>query len=173
MKRIALILTAFILGACFANAQTNPEFLKFKGGNFYGESGTVYTDAQMLQLIGRDIYDETYVGALKQYRTGRNLIIIGGVTALAGLGGCIGILAANSTEEGVEGMSDSAIMGFYGSMLVAVLGGVALDVGIPLTIIGKSRLNWIADDYNAKQSGVSLRLTGCSAGPGVGLALVF
>jgi hypothetical protein len=58
-------------------------------------------------------------------------------------------------------------------MLVAVLGGVALDVGIPLTIIGKSRLNWIADDYNAKQSGVSLQLTGCSAGPGIGLALVF
>ena len=59
-----------------------------------------------------------------------------------------------------------------GGVVVAALGGTALDVGIPLLSIGKSRLSWIADNYNA-DSAVTLRVTGCSAAPGIGLAIAF
>ena len=55
--------------------------------------------------------------------------------------------------------------------LVAVgLGGVALSTGIPLKVIGQSRLNWVENNYN---KGRSYTLNVGATPHGVGLALRF
>jgi hypothetical protein len=56
-----------------------------------------------------------------------------------------------------------------GSVATA-LGGTALTVGIPLKIIGQSRLNWVENDYNDRQR-ISLNVGATPSG--VGLALRF
>ena len=69
----------------------------------------------------------------------------------------------------LEGNPGSAGMVLGGTLLMAA-GAVALDAGIPLAIIGKKRLNWVADDYNAKH-GLTYQI---GATPnGVGLAFRF
>ena len=56
------------------------------------------------------------------------------------------------------------------SLVAVALGGVALSTGIPLKVIGQSRLNWVENDYNSHR-GYTLNV---GATPhGVGLALRF
>lgn len=50
------------------------------------------------------------------------------------------------------------------------MGGVLLDIGIPLSIIGKKRLDWVADDYNARK-GLTYQIGATPSG--VGFALNF
>ena len=57
-----------------------------------------------------------------------------------------------------------------GGTLLMAAGGVALDAGIPLAIIGKKRLNWVADDYNARKN---LAYQIGATPSGVGLAVRF
>ena len=54
--------------------------------------------------------------------------------------------------------------------VATVLGGTALSAGIPLKVIGQSRLNWVENDFNERHT-ASLHL---GATPnGVGLAFRF
>ena len=57
-----------------------------------------------------------------------------------------------------------------GGLLVTSLGSAALDVGIPLSIIGKRRLDWVADNYN---SGTNLTCHFGATPHGLGLTLQF
>ena len=79
----------------------------------------------------------------------------------------------NSTKEEIqralEATPGSAGMILGGTLLMSA-GALALDAGIPLAIIGKKRLNWIADDYNARK-GLAYQV-GVTPN-GVGLALRF
>lgn len=179
MKRFVLILVAFLaLGASFAHAQVKPDCLTVKKGQFFDQNGSVISSSQLQQIIGNQVFNDTYVGALKQYKTGKSLIIWGAIGAGIGWLGYFGFAAAYVNKYGTNykngQMPDDPLMGgMLGGLVVGSLGSAALAAGIPLNVIGKKRLNWIADDYNAKASTVSLKVTGSPVGYGLGLALNF
>ena len=178
MKRILVFFVAFItLSVCFAQAQVKPNYLKMNKGQFFNENGAVISSSQLQAIIGDDIYNETYVGAIKQYKTGKNLVLWGAIGAGVGLVALGGFSAAMASKYGnklpQEAQKDPLLLGLAGGYVLTAAGTTALAVGIPLTTIGKKRLNWIADDYNEKQSKISLNMIGCPAGYGVGLALNF
>ena len=168
MNKVFFIIFGILaLGIGQAQAQINPEYLEMSKGKFYDETGRRLIDTQMRKIIGDQIYDETYVGASKQFRAGKKLITLGAIGF--GVGVAAGTTCLVLSEENDD---DALAMGAVGGYALAALGALALEVGIPLKIIGRSRLNWIADNYNETKN-VSLRVTGCSAAPGLGLALVF
>ena len=53
-------------------------------GNLVDGRGLVLSDNEVLNLIGDEIYNETYVGAKKQCKAGRTLIWSGAAGMLAG-----------------------------------------------------------------------------------------
>ncbi len=168
MKRVFIILLGiFALGLGQAQAQINPDYLSMKKGKFYDENGRVLTDGQMRQIIGNQIFEETYRGATKQFKAGKSLITWGAVGL--GVGAAASVACTVLYEDSYD---DALIAGVYGGYALAALGAVALEAGIPLKIIGRSRLNWIADNYNESKT-ISLHMTGCPVAPGLGLALVF
>ncbi|MBQ1168169.1 MAG: hypothetical protein IIU16_05955 [Bacteroidales bacterium] len=175
MKRFISVLTAFLaLGLGLAQAQVMPKYLDVEKGQFSNGNGVYYSDAEMLDIIGPEIFNETYVGAQKQYKAGGVLITTGAITLGVGAlmaGAFLGVAAMDYQDSGE--IAPRHALGYTSSLLLAAAGGSALTAGIPLRFIGRSRLNWIAEDYNDKQSNVQLHITGCPVGTGLGLALVF
>lgn len=182
MKRIAFIcglVAAFLCLAQNANAQYAGPIHR-EGAKLADMRGNILTDHEVLSLIGEQVYDETYVGACKQRKAGKSLIW-GGLGGLIGGGVLYGVGFSqiadkvnqnSSTEEIQKALQDnpgSAGMVLGGTLLM-VAGGIALDAGIPLAIIGKKRLNWVADDYNARK-GLTYQMGVTPSG--VGLALNF
>ena len=172
MKRFILILVAFAsLGAALAQAQVKPSALISQKGQLLDEYGTVYSAADIKEIIGEDIFNETYLGATKQYRAGKSLITWGAVGMGVGLvTATLGYVSVGVSQPYVTWESYALV---YSGLIIATLGETALAVGIPLKCIGRSRLNWIAEDYNGKASRVTLNVTGCRNGYGLGLALNF
>ena len=78
-KMLILLLGILALGLCQAQAQINPDYLSMRKGKFYDENGRVLTDGQMRQIIGNQIYEETYRGATKQFNAGKSLITWGAI----------------------------------------------------------------------------------------------
>jgi hypothetical protein len=171
-KALILLLGILVLGIGQAQAQMNPDFISMKKGKFYDENGMVLSPEQIKQIIGNEIYKDTYLGATKQYKAGKTLVAAGAIGFGVGIATAVGCAAKYNSDEYLDTIDETLEAGIYGGYILAVLGGLALDAGIPFLIIGKNRLNWIAENYNETKS-VSLRLTGCSAGTGLGLALVF
>ena len=178
MKKLFIVLFGIL---CLGMSQAQAQYISFNKGHVSDETGAVLNDDQILQLIGSQIYDETYVGAMKQLKVGKRLITWGAVGAGVGVATAVACAVTGdwyshlSEEEYVFTNSEKMLMaGYVGGIIVAALGGTALDVGIPFACIGKSRLNWIAENYNetAKKT-VALRVTGCSVGTGLGVAIVF
>ena len=155
------------IGLGQVRAQVMPEYLEMNRGRFYDENGHRLTDGQMRNIIGDKIYEETYIGATKQFNAGKKLITFGAIGFGVGLASAVCSTALYNYYE-----EDVYLGGIYLGCVVGGLGALALNAGIPLKIFGKSRLYWIADDYN-ESKGYTLHVTGCSAGPGLGLALVF
>ena len=173
------LVTAFLCLAQNANAQyVGP--IHREGANLADQRGNLLTDHEVLTLIGSDVYDKTYVGAQKQRKAGKTLI-------WSGVGGMVGGAvpygvgfskitdkvnkdsSKDDIQKAFEGAPGSAGMVLGGTLLMAA-GAIALDAGIPLAIIGKKRLDWVADDYNARK-GVAYQV---GATPnGVGIALRF
>ena len=190
MKRIVLL--SCLLFACLffprnAQAQYAPQIHRDRDG-FVGQDGRRLSDAELIDLVGEDIYFDTVVGARKQYNAGRKLLTGG----LLGVG--LGYLAASGGTYMLVDVSERRVRremedgrrhynnwpeSFYagaGTLLAItgytalISGFMALDAGIPLKIIGQSRLNWVENDFNDRQ-----RLTG-RIGPaehGFGLTLNF
>ena len=170
MKKVFIVLLGILaIGLGRVQAQIMPEYIEMSKGSFYDEKGNRLTDGQMRQIIGDELFGETYRGATKQFNTGKKLITFGSI----GLG--VGAVAAATCAvlyNYDEYESDALLAGVYAGSALATMGILALDVGIPFHVIGKKRLNWIADDYNESKD-YTLRVTGSSAGTGLGLALVF
>lgn len=182
MKKVLILsglVAAFLCLAQNANAQYAGPIHR-EGANLADQRGNILTDPEVLTLIGQDIYDQTYVGAQKQRKAGKTLIwsglggMVGGAVLYGvGLSQIAGEVNQNSSKDEIQTALEkhpgSAGMVLGGTLLMAA-GAVALDAGIPLAIIGKKRLNWIADDYNARK-GVAYQV---GATPnGVGIALRF
>lgn len=174
MKRILVIgaiaaLMAF--GATSASAQrADSGTLTYSNGHLLDEQGRVLQDYEVMDIVGRRIYNETYNGAVQQYKAGKGLIIGGavsfglGVAATVGSAIYLGPERARSIYHGFEreefadeqtrvryvGETTAGAAGLLGGLALASIGQACLSVGLPLFIIGKSRLVWIAEDYNAE-----------------------
>ena len=180
MKRFAFLCGLVAALLCLAqNASAQYAGPIHRSGAYLADArGNILSNHEVFNLIGEQVYDETYVGASKQRKTGKTLIwsgiggLVGGAV-LYGVGLNKAQITTSSTKEEMEkAFQDnpgSAGMILGGTLLMAA-GGVLLDIGIPVSIIGKKRLNWVADDYNARK-GLTYQFGATPSG--VGFALNF
>ena len=192
MKRFLLISGLFAAFLCLTqNANAQYAQIHRDGDTFVNNTGQTLSDAELIDLVGERIYFDTVVGARKQYNAGRKLITGG----LIGMG--TGYLAASLGTYMLVKNSGSTVyyyryndnypdrydyrepdsLGAVTGALLAVTGYAALmsgylaiNAGIPLKIIGKSRLNWVENEFNERPA------VTCQFGPtphGVGLSLQF
>lgn len=136
---------------------SSPDRIELSHGEFYDQNGVWLDEAQVRSIFGDEIYQETFVGARKQYRAGRNLVTGGLITVGAGLACTLVSFAhAHGSEyydepEPLGEDPDSSIAAGVAFGIVAmVAGGIAVDAGIPLMIIGTRRLAWMEDEYNSR-----------------------
>ena len=172
MKRIAILcglIAAFLCVAQSANAQ-----YARKGADIVGPNRTVLSDRALIDLVGNNVYEETVIGARKQYKAGKGLIA-GGVLGIgAGLAGAVytGVKAHDAGFSDLETAvkNDSSIAALYlASEAVMSLGGTLFTGGIVFKTIGKKRLNWVADECNRADLTYHVGATP----NGVGLAINF
>lgn len=188
MKKIivlAIAAVAFIASSVVANAQYRPGTLSQHRAGLEDENGHTLTDQEVFQLIDEDVYNQTYVGATRQYKTGKILNIVGAATAGVGLVGTIAGTAAlvDAIQNGHVTFEDQngrkvvkeydkqaalAVVGFAAGVTLLAAGDICLSVGIPLQVIGKKRLNWIATEYNHEAvSSANLRIGLTNYGAGL------
>ena len=190
MKKIIVLViaaVAFIASSVVANAQYRPSTLSQHRAGLEDENGHTLTDQEVFELIGEDVYNQTYVGATKQYKTGKILTIVGAATTGVGLVGTIAgsVATAYAIENGhvtyetkngkrvvkdFDNKAALAAVGFAGGVALLAAGDICLSVGIPLQIIGKKRLNWIADEYNHSNYSANIRFGAGQYGTGVVLS---
>lgn len=175
------IIAAFICFAQSANAQYLPERIHRNGDSFVDNHNRILSDSELIDAIGDEIFYETVVGARKQYNAGRKLVVSGAVGSGAGLLGiiggavCLGAAGATMSSNG-HYYYDDEDLAIAGSLFMITggiamsLGAAALSAGIPLKVIGQSRLNWVENDYNDRQA---YTLHVGAAPHGVGLTLNF
>lgn len=178
MKRFAILcglVAAFLCLAQSASAQYRPTKIHRVGTHFKAD-GNRLSDSELKDLVGEDIYNETVHGARFQMRLGTGLMWGGALCIGAGLAGAVytGYRAAEANYdtfwEAVKSSKD--IYSMYSKTVgVLTFGTSAFAVGIPIHIIGKSRLNWVEDHYNENARDIS-----CNFGltpSGVGLVMTF
>ena len=174
---------AFLCLAQNANAQYLPNQIHRDGAGFCDEHHRALSDSELIDAVGIDIFEETVLGARKQYNAGRKLITGGAIGMGAGLvstlAGTAFIVASGATyyESGqtrYEIVNDGYAIAGAGFLALGIsalaAGSAALSAGIPLKVIGQSRLNWVENDYNERQ-GYTLHVG--AAPHGVGLTLNF
>lgn len=191
MKKVLILcglVAAFMCLSQKAEAQIAPGYFYVENGQIVTLDGYALSDHEVYDLVGADIYHDTYVGARKQYTVGRRLIKGGAITLGVGLGatatgfvmtaiGAADAVDANNdgqlSNDEVPGVAIMGILTMYSGITAAAIGSVLLDAGIPLTIIGKSRLNWVAEQvaYPSGQNEWSLRFG--NTPNGLGLTLNF
>lgn len=183
MKRFAFLcglVAALICLTRNAQAQYIPQIHR-DGAGFVDDRGMHLSNQEIRDLVGEDIYFETVVGAQKQYRAGRKMIIGGAIGAGASM--AISIIGFNLAYDSAylkesgqiafrnEGEAIVGFVCYYGGLAAAGLALSVLEAGIPLQIIGKKRLNWVCDEANKATGNISLHV---GATPhGVGIALNF
>lgn len=150
--KISVILSILLLIAAWpVYAQVPDNTLFRRGSNLVDGSGTILTDAEVLDLVGDPIYSESYLGAKKDYKTGRALIWSGAAGIVVGL---VSVpVGRYCIARGFVTIEPAAIFGgavaYYGGIVLASAGLIALCGGIPLSIQGKRGLNRLVDEYNA------------------------
>ena len=190
MKKIivlAIAAVAFIASGVVANAQYRPSTLSQHRAGLEDENGHALTDQEVFQLIDEDVYNQTYVGACKQYKTGKILTIVGAATTGVGLVGTIAgsVATAYAIENGhvtfeekngqkvvkeYDNKAAIAVLGLTAGATLLAAGDICLSVGIPLQVIGKKRLNWIATEYNHSNYSANIRFGAGQYGTGVVLS---
>ena len=172
MKRFAILcglVAAFLCLAQNANAQ-----YARKGADLVDQNKVVLSDQDIINLVGNDVFDQTVVGARKQYKAGRGLITGGIIGIGAGLAGAFatgykaGKAGYNDLETALS--DDGSIAALYlASTAAASLGFAALSGGIVLKTIGKKRLNWVSEEANRVSGNVSLNVGATPHGMGITL----
>lgn len=119
--------------------------------------GHELSDEEVLALVGPENY-QTYLSAKKQVGVGRAFtpvfFVSLGVTAVSGI---LYLIYLDDVTSGyIYSYDDMVAAG-----IVLTISGSIANVSLPLMIafksIGKSRLNWIADDYNNKSRAYSFQ----------------
>mgnify|MGYP006872980359 CR=1 FL=1 len=166
------VLTLLILAlapAFQARAQYVPDTIEQKKGKLLDDHGDVMPDFMVQRLVGDEIYNQTYLGACKQYKTGKVLITAGLITAGSGLavsGVSLGVFFADyfkmfgdtsNVWDSFMGAKDS-VSWFYRGFSIAGLGAAAFGMGLIFKTIGWKRLEWVASNYNQGNRPATLRL---------------
>jgi hypothetical protein len=182
MKKFLVFAAAFLAAGIVASAQYIPNTLSQYRAGLEDENGHVLTDQEVFQ-IDEDIYNETYTGACQQYKAGKILTIGGAVGAGLGLVATIGGAIAVTwgvqhnripvNENNVFDFQNSspkgklALLGYAGGIALLSAGDLCLSVGVPLLVIGKKRLEWVADDYNHYEAPAAVRFGVTENGAGL------
>ena len=151
MKKILFLSLMMLLAPLFTlRAQEYSPRLEFSRGDFY-YGGNRLSDAEIFHLIGEDVFYATYQGATRQRNAGQSMMIAGGVTFGVGIASLfMGLALSYNSQDYPDGnyytISSLVPIGYA----AAIAGGIVLDAGIPLFIIGNSRLNWIERDFNRR-----------------------
>ena len=191
MKKIAILCGLVAALLCLTqSAKAQYVQIHRDGARFVDNRGVLLSNQQVRELVGEDVYFDTVVGASKQYRVGRNLIRSGAITLGAGLVSALGgaaLLVSNGHDyysgygydqyqrrtyhDYDESAEAAGVLFLTGGYIAMLVGGTLLEVGIPIKIIGQSRLNWVENDFNDYSRNVSLHVG--AAPNGVGLTLKF
>ena len=159
MKKILLAVMLMLIPAFAALAQYVPSQIEQSKGRLLDDNGEVMPDFMVQRLVGEDIYNQTYVGAVKQYKTGKRLItggIVGTGAGLAVSGVSLGIFIAdyikiwggtNNLWDAFLGAKDS-LSWFYRGFSIAGVGASVFTMGLIFKTIGWKRLEWVAEEYN-------------------------
>lgn len=156
-------IVGFALLACLsAKAQSPAGRLFYEGKGDYSIGGKQLSDGELCDLIGDDVYYNTYLSAQKQRRLGLPLGIVG-----AGLLGATVAWYAVAIDAPWIHEKDVIISS-------SIVGGIGLvaSAGFALYFIGNGRLKWIAQDYNSR-NGYAMALSFGPTRHGVGLSLNF
>ena len=151
MKKIAILCGLVAAFLCFAQ-NADAQYAR-KGANLVDPAGIVLSDQAIINAVGNDIYEQTVIGARKQYKAGKALITGGFLGIGAGVAGSIltGVKIGKAGYSDVETavQQDPSIAALYlGSSAIMSLGFTAISGGIVFKTIGKKRLNWVADQAN-------------------------
>ncbi len=155
-----ILLLAFL--PFLAHAQYVPSQIEQKKGRLLDDQGQVMPDYMVQRLVGDPVFEETYLGAVKQYKTGKRLLtagIIGTGAGLAVSGVSLGVFMADyikmwgSSQNLWSNFSNAkdSVSWFYRGFSIAGAGVSVLTVGLIFKTIGWRRLEWVADEYNSRQ----------------------
>ena len=160
MKKILLAMLLLLVPAFVALAQYIPAQIEQSKGRLLDDNGEVMPEFMVARLVGEDIYQNTYLGAVKQYKTGKRLIVGG----LAGMGAgavvsgiSLGVFVSDYIKiwggtkniwESFSGAKDSVSWIYRGFSIIGV-GYSVLSAGLIFKTIGWKRLEWVADEYNS------------------------
>lgn len=176
MKKLAIL--CGIIAALLCLTQNASAQYARRGVNIVDNSGFVLSDSQLINLVGQDVFDQTVVGARKQYKAGNGLLWGGLAGTVVGIGGAAFAMYKLTNDAGIDVNDMSSAMEeepglaalYIGSYALASVGASLFTAGIVLKSIGKSRLNWVGEQANAAK-GYTLNV-----GPtrhGVGLSVTF
>jgi len=186
MKHLLTLGTIIIL--CFASFSAKAQMynrVEMSRGDFY-LNNVKQSDAQVRDILGEEIYNQTYVGAQKQRKLGNALIIAGGATAgvgaglvLAGAAGAMGTLTHTwyydpntgrtwgdqyNYNDNLDKMGPIMMIG-YG---VLTLGAACLSAGLTFKIISAKRLQWVEEEASRKlNQNVSMNVGATRYGLGI------
>jgi hypothetical protein len=150
MKKIAIVCGFVAALLCFGAQNASAQYVSpivRKGADLVDGNGAGLTDSQIVEIVGTDVFTNTVVGARKQVKAGRGLIWGGAGGMAVGAAACItGVVLANNVYD-VKGelMKDQGTAIALVGGVVAGLGALAFDMGMPLYYIGRERLNWVAE----------------------------
>ena len=156
--RKALILCGLVAALMCLAQNANAQYAR-KGANIVDPKGAVLSDQELISIVGNDIYEQTVIGAKKQFKAGKKLITGGIIGIGVGFAGLVAA-AVKMQDAGYENdwsaamENDPSVAGLYllGAGATS-LGCSAVSAGIVLKTIGKKRLNWVSD-----QCGVGIAL---------------
>ncbi|MDD6253957.1 MAG: hypothetical protein PUA96_07930 [Bacteroidales bacterium] len=143
--------------------ETEKMLMRYKSGRL-SVGGCKLSDLEVKNLIGEQVYYETYVGARRQRKVG---------TWLASFGAAITVGGTVLKSHGIS-WDDPAY--YYSGLAVDAVGMAMLGGGIAYLCIGRGRLKWAASDYNERNVYGRDRSISLEFGPtssGVGLSLRF
>ena len=180
MKRFLVICVLLVAGLGFAQ-EAKAQYagpITRQDANLVDQSGHILTDSEIIGLVGNDIFEETVVGARRQLRSGKSLIIGGAAGIGTGLVFSVFAhvaMAKNKVEHDrdmMDGHRDIYTFGrapglFLLSAAFTTAGTLALGGGIALRSIGKGRLGWVAEQCNPASGSVTLEWGATPAGAGI------
>ena len=143
-----------------------------KGADLVSQNGVVLSDQDIVNLVGSDVFEQTVIGARKQYKAGKSLITGGIIGIGAGLAGAF-VTGYKAGKAGYNDMQtalsdDGSIAALYlASAAAASLGSAALTGGIVMKIIGNKRLDWVSEEANRVSGNVSLNVGATPNGMGI------
>ena len=134
-----------------------------RGSNLY--LGTYeLNDEEIRQVIGQDLWEETFVGARGQYGFAQAMTLVGDVFLAFGIGGSITLLATrwqNSIGWTFFYVGYSGALTFF-------------SIAIPFSSMANGRLNWLVQEANHRNGyAFEPKLNMGLAPHGVGLTVTF